>query len=144
MQLFEPQASIFEKEGKGHIVASFGTESGNVPYTVFMTKESFIQENTEVVEKYTRAIYKAQQWVNEQSAEEIAKVIEPYFEGTEFDIITSSVNRYKEQESYALDPLLDEKEWNNLQDIMDESGELPKRLDYETFVNTEIAKKVIE
>ena len=48
VQLFEPQASIFEKEGKGHIVASFGTESGNVPYTVFMTKESFIQENNEL------------------------------------------------------------------------------------------------
>ena len=43
VQLFEPTASIFEKEGKGHIVASFGTESGHVPYTTFMTKESYMK-----------------------------------------------------------------------------------------------------
>src|SRR3954447_11787860 len=61
VQLFEPQASMFEKEGRGYIVASFGTESGHVPYTTFMTKESYLNENEEIVEKFTRAIYKAQQ-----------------------------------------------------------------------------------
>ena len=76
VQLFEPQASMFEKEGKGYIVASFGTESGHVPYTTFMTKESYMKENKEMVEKFTRAIYKAQQWVNENSADETAKLIQ--------------------------------------------------------------------
>src|SRR5699024_11260282 len=28
VQLFEPTASVFEKEGKGHVLASFGEESG--------------------------------------------------------------------------------------------------------------------
>src|SRR5690606_35957939 len=87
VQLFEPTASIFEKEGKGYIVASFGTESGHVPYTSFMAKKSFINENQEVIEKLTRAIYKAQIWVEEQSASEIAKVIAPYFEDTDLSII---------------------------------------------------------
>ena len=40
VQLFEPTASIFEKEGKGYIVASFGNECGTVPYTTFMAKVS--------------------------------------------------------------------------------------------------------
>src|SRR5699024_5181091 len=35
VQLFEPTASTFELEGSGHIVASFGEESGTIPYTVF-------------------------------------------------------------------------------------------------------------
>src|SRR3954453_5959341 len=55
VQLFEPQASIFEKEGKGHIIASFGTESGHVPYTTFMAKTSFMNENKDTIEKFTRA-----------------------------------------------------------------------------------------
>ncbi len=80
VQLFEPQASIFEKEGKGHIVASFGTESGHVPYTTFMTKESYMKENKEIVEKFTRAIYKAQQWVESHSSAEIAEAIQPFFQ----------------------------------------------------------------
>src|SRR3954454_10512311 len=130
VQLFEPQASMFEKEGRGYIVASFGTESGHVPYTTFMTKESYLNENEEIVEKFTRAIYKAQQWVNENSSEETAKLIQKYFEDTDVELIETVVDRYKGQDSFASDPILDEEEWNNLQNIMDEAGELPKRIDY--------------
>jgi len=143
VQLFEPQASMFEKEGIGHIVASFGTESGHVPYTTFMTKESYMKENKEIVEKFTRAIYKAQQWVNENSPEDIAKVIQPYFEDTELDIIEMVIERYKNQHSFAENPILDEEEWNNLQEIMDEAGELPERMDYNKLVNTSIADKIM-
>jgi NitT/TauT family transport system substrate-binding protein len=141
VQLFEPTASIFEQEGKGHIVASFGTESGHVPYTTFMAKDSYMNENKETVEKFTKALYKAQQWVKENSAADIAKVIEPYFEDTELSLIETVVDRYKSQGSFATDPILDEEEWNNLQNIMDEAGELPQSVDHETLVNTSIAEK---
>lgn len=144
VQLFEPQASMMEKEGRGYIVASFGEESGHVPYTTFMAKESYIKENKETIEKFTRAIYKAQKWVEENSAEEVAKVIQPHFEDTDLEIIEMVVERYKGQGSYATNPILDEKEWNNLQDIMDEAGELPKRVDHGTLVNTEIAEGVMK
>jgi NitT/TauT family transport system substrate-binding protein len=141
VQLFEPTASIFEQEGKGHIVASFGTESGHVPYTTFMSKDSYMKENKETVEKFTKALYKAQAWVEENSAADIAKVIEPYFEDTELSLIETVVDRYKSQGSFATDPILDEEEWNNLQNIMDEAGELPQSVDHETLVNTSIAEK---
>ncbi|MDR4935841.1 ABC transporter substrate-binding protein [Rossellomorea marisflavi] len=141
VQLFEPTASIFEKEGKGHIVASFGTESGHVPYTTFMAKESYMKKNDETVDKFTRALYKAQQWVDQASAKEIADVIAPYFEDTDPGIMETVVDRYKSQGSFATDPVLDEEEWENLQNIMDEAGELPVRIDHDTLVNTSIAEK---
>ncbi len=144
VQLFEPTASVFEKEGKGYIVASFGTESGHIPYTTFMTKESYIKENKETVEKFTRAIYKAQQWVEDNSAKETADVIKGYFDNTDLEIIEMVVERYKSQGSYATDPILDNEEWDNLQNIMDEAGELPKRIDYKELVNTEIAEGVMK
>ena len=144
VQLFEPTASIFEKEGKGHIVASFGKESGHVPYTTFMAKKSYIKEHKDTIEKFTKAIYKAQQWVKDHSAAEIAKAVEPYFPDTDLDIMTTVVERYKNQGSFATDPILDEEEWNNLQNIMKEAGELPQEVAHKTLVNTEIAEKVIE
>lgn len=144
VQLFEPTASLFEKEGKGYIVASFGTESGHVPYTTFMSKQSFMKENPETIEKFTRAIYKAQQWVESHSAKEIAEAIQPYFDDTELDLIEIVVDRYKSQGSFATDPILDEDEWNNLQAIMDEAGELPKEISHKTLVNTEVAGKVMK
>lgn len=143
VQLFEPTASIFEKEGKGHIVASFGKESGLVPYTSYMAKKSYMKENAETIEKFTRALYKAQKWVEEHSAKEIAESIQPHFEDTPIDIIETVVDRYKSQGSYAADPILDEKEWNNLQDIMAEAGELPKRIEYTDLVDTKAANKAI-
>src|SRR5699024_8109074 len=63
VQLFEPTASTFEKEGKGNIVASFGEEAGDIPYTVFMTKESMINDDPDTVTSFTKAVYKAMKWV---------------------------------------------------------------------------------
>ncbi|OEH54061.1 hypothetical protein AQ616_09760 [Oceanobacillus sp. E9] len=143
VQLFEPTASVFEAEGQGHIVASFGEESGVVPYTVFMTKQSFMEEEDDAIEAFTRAIYKAQQWVDEHSAEEIADVVAPYFEETDIEMLASSIDRYKSQGSFATDPILDEKEWNNLQEIMEKSGELPENIPYEDLVNTDYAERVM-
>ncbi|HLQ98069.1 MAG TPA: ABC transporter substrate-binding protein [Candidatus Dormibacteraeota bacterium] len=143
VQLFEPTASIMEKEGQGHVVASFGEESGKVPYTVFMTKQSFLTDKEDVAIKFTKAVYKAQQWVQDNSSEEIAKVLQPYFDDTDLDMLTASLERYKNQDSFATDPILDEEEWDNLKNIMDEAGELPADVPYEDLVNTEIAEKVI-
>ena len=142
VQLFEPTASVFEKEGKGYIVASFGTESGHLPYTVYMAKESYLKEDKETVEKFTRALKKAQDWVQENDAAEIAEVIQPYFEDTNLETMETVINRYKEQGSFATDPILDEEEWNNLQNIMDEAGELPTRISHVELVNTDFAEEV--
>lgn len=144
VQLFEPQASLFEKEGKGHIVASFGTESGHVPYTTFMAKQSFMKENAETIEKFTRAVYKAQQWVDSHSAKGTAEAIQEYFKDTDLSLIETVVDRYKSQGTYATDPILDEEEWNNLQAIMEEAGELPKQISHDTLVDTDVAGKVMK
>ena len=133
---------MFEKEGKGYIVASFGTESGHLPYTSYMAKESFLKDDKETVEKFTRALKKAQDWVQETDAAEIAKVIQPFFEDIDVETMATVLDRYKEQGSFATDPILDEEEWNNLQDIMDEAGELPARVKYDDLVNTNFAEKV--
>lgn len=140
VQLFEPQATIFEKEGLGHIIASFGTESGRIPYTAFMAKESYIAKNEDVIQKFTDAVYEAQQWVYEQPADVVARSIAPYFDDTEIDVIISVVDRYKAQESFAKNPLLDEEEWVLLQDIIEEAGELHHRVDYAALVNTQYAE----
>src|SRR5699024_1797256 len=130
------------KEGKGHIVASFGEEAGDIPYTVFMTKESMIEDDPDTVISFTKAIYKAMKWVEESDADDIAEVVHPYFEDTDVSMLSASIERYKEQDSFATDPLLSEDAWDNLQDIMDEAGELPEDAPYDVLVNTDIANEV--
>ncbi|MFC0562058.1 ABC transporter substrate-binding protein [Halalkalibacter alkalisediminis] len=144
VQLFEPQASLFENEGIGHIVASFGTESGNVPYTVFMAKQSYIEKEEEKLIAFTRALTKAQLWVDEQPVDVVAEAIVDFFEDTDVELVAQVVDRYKSQGSYATSPLLQPEAWENLQLIMDEAGELPQQVDYTELVNTSIAESVLK
>ncbi|TYP72579.1 ABC transporter substrate-binding protein [Paenibacillus methanolicus] len=144
VQLFEPQASIFEKEGKGHVVASFGVESGKLPYTVFMTKSSFIKKNKDTVQKFASAVYKAQQWVDAHSPEEIADAVLPFFKDTDREIAISVIERYKSQGSYATDPIVDEAEWNNLVDVMTSAGELQEKPAHKDLVDNSFAENAMK
>lgn len=144
VQLFEPQASIFEKEGIGHVIASFGTESGKIPYTVFMAKNSYINANKDVIQKFTNAIYKAQKWTYEQPASVVAASISPFFPDTDLELIATVVDRYKSQESYDRNPILDVAEWNLLQDIIEEAGELLQRVDHSVLVDTSFAEQAMK
>ncbi|WP_068775576.1 ABC transporter substrate-binding protein [Paenibacillus sp. FJAT-26967] len=141
VQLFEPQASVFEKEGRGRVLASFGVESGKLPYTVFMAKQSFIKQNPNAVQKFTNAVQRAQSWVDQKSVNEIASAVLPYFEDTDIEIVRSVVKRYKEQGSFATDPVIDEQEWNNLQDIMTQAGELKQKAQWSKLVDNTFAEK---
>ncbi|WP_165997290.1 ABC transporter substrate-binding protein [Bacillus sp. Cs-700] len=141
VQLFEPTASVFEEQGVGYIVASFGKESGKIPYTSYMAKDSYLTKNADVAERFTAALYEAQLWVDTHSSEEIAKSIEPFFQDTDLELITTVVDRYKSQHSFATNPTLDQEEWDNLQNIMDEAGELPKRVDYNKLVDNSYAEE---
>ncbi|WP_088103900.1 ABC transporter substrate-binding protein [Halalkalibacter urbisdiaboli] len=143
VQLFEPQATQFENEGIGHVVASFGTESGKVPYTGFMAKQSTIKKDKDVLERFTKALYKGQQWVQEQPDDVVAEAIVGHFEDTPVELVTQVVDRYKSQGSYATTPLLSPEAWENLQMIMEESGDLPEYVDYEELVDTSIAESVM-
>ncbi|OPH47183.1 hypothetical protein BC351_11810 [Paenibacillus ferrarius] len=141
VQLFEPQASIVEKEGKGFVVASFGVESGHLPYTVFMTKQSFLKANAETTQKFTNAIQRAQLWVAAKSVDEITTAVLPFFKDIDAGIVKSVVQRYKDQGSFATDGIVDEQEWNNLLDVMTSAGELKEKVAWKTLVNNTFAEK---
>ncbi|MNN09446.1 hypothetical protein D3C81_1223270 [compost metagenome] len=133
-----------EREGKGHVIASFGTESGRLPYTVFMTKQSYIKDHADIVQKFTNAIYRGQQWVQTHSPEETAKVITPFFKDTDQDILVSAVKRYLEQGTYAESPVLENSAWSNLLDVMDSAGELKSRVEPDKVVDNSFAKSAIQ
>jgi NitT/TauT family transport system substrate-binding protein len=141
VQLFEPQASVFEKEGKGSVIASFGIESGHLPYTVFMAKKSYMGKNSSTIQKFTNAVQKAQNWVQAKSVNEIADAVLPYFPDTDIAIVRNVVKRYKDQGSYATNPIIDEQEWQNLQEVMSSAGELKQKVDWKKLVDNSYAEK---
>ncbi len=141
---FEPFAASLEKEGKGTVVASLGVESGNVPYTAYSAKESYIAEHGEIIQKFTNALQKGMDFVSSHSPAEIAKVIQPQFAETELDVLTTIVERYHKQGTWNDNLVFEEASFKLLQDVLESGGELTKRVPYEELVNTEFAKKACE
>lgn len=143
-QLFEPLASKIEEEGKGYIVTSFGKESGHLPYTCYLAKKDWLQENPDTAQKFVRAIYKGQIWVNHHSPEEIASSIQSYFPDTDRSTLIRVIQRYKDQDSFAENPLIDPDEYQHFLDIMSQAGELPKNVPYEEMIDHRVSQKIVE
>lgn len=138
---FEPYATALEKEGSGYVVASLGTESGYVPYTAYSAKKSYLEENPEVIQAFTNAIQKGLDYVNSHSAAEIAQTIHPQFEETDLDSLETIIKRYQEQDTWKENTIFEESSFDLLQNILEDSGELPQRVPYSDLVTTEYSKK---
>ncbi len=141
--LFEPTASMTEAQGKGYIVASVGEAAGEIPYTAYFAKKSYIDSNPKIVQGFTNAVYKGETWVKEHTAKEIAEKIQSFFPDTDLDILTESIQSYKDIDAWNETPVLEEEAFDRLQTVMQEAGELSKKAPYEIIVNNEFAKKTI-
>ena len=142
--LFEPTASMTQDAGKGYIVASVGEAAGEVPYTAYCAKKSYIAQNSDIIEGFTKAIYKGEQYVKEHTAQEIAEKIQNYFPDTTLESLTKSVQTYKDIEAWKENPILKEEAFDKLQEIMTMAGELTQKVPYEKIVNNSYAEKVIK
>lgn len=139
VQLFEPAASELEQEGEGYVVASFGEAGGNIPYTVYMARLNYLENNPDIIQGFTDAIGRAQLWVDEHSAEEIAEVVSSYFPDTEEKIIIKVIERYKDQNTWKVNPMIKKEDFNRYQEIMMMAEELKQKVDYEILVDENFA-----
>ena len=137
---FEPHATGVEKDGSGAVIASLGVDSGYVPYTCFSALESYMNEHPDVIQSFVKGIQKGLDYVNSHSSEEIAKIIQPQFEETDFDTLKTIVERYHSQDTWKKDTVFTEEAFELLQNILEEAGVLEKRVDYDDLVTTRFSK----
>lgn len=137
---FEPSATALEKEGAGYVVASLGVDSGYVPYTSYSAKTSYINENPEIIQKFTNALQKGLDYVQTHSPEEIAAVIAPQFPENDLETITTIVSRYHQQDTWKSNLIFEKESFELLLDILETAEELEQRLNYEDLVITKFAE----
>ena len=138
---FEPAASLLEKEGAGYIVAAVGSATKEIPYTAYFAKKSYIEENSDIIQKFTNAIYKGQLWVNEHSAEEIAEATITSFPDSDKELLAKAIANYKEIDVWNTTPVMSEESFNLLQEVIVEAGELENIAPYDMLVNNTFAEK---
>lgn len=142
--LFEPTASMTQLAGKGYVVASVGEASGEIPYTAYFAKKSYIEENSDTIQKFTDAVYQGQKWVEEHSSKEIAEEVKGFFPDTDVEMLETAIQSYKDIDAWNETPVLTEESFERLEEVMKEAGELDEKVPYDKIVNNTYAENAIK
>jgi len=134
VNLFEPNALKLEQETLGYVVESIGKLSGEMPYTAFYARKSFIEENEDAIKKFTKAINKGLKFVKESDNKTIAEVILDQFPDTSLNDLTQLVKRYKDSDSWLETTFISEKLLQNLEDIMIDNSLLEAYVPYQDLI----------
>lgn len=137
---FEPTASQIEATKKGYIVSSIGKDSGIVPYTCFSSVKSYFENNKDKLKKFTTAIKKGLDYINNNETNKIIEYLKPSFITSKDEEIISVINNYKKIEAWPNKLGFTQDNFNKLIDIVKEAGELDKdtKIPYDKIVTNEM------
>ncbi|NLO21792.1 MAG: ABC transporter substrate-binding protein [Syntrophomonadaceae bacterium] len=141
--LGEPGVTWLMKAGVGYPQASLGTYSDFIADTVFMVRKSVLSNNSEMVQKFSNAIYQAQQWMDSHSPDETAQVIAPCLPWIEAHDLAEAVGRYQVQNTWRVTTVMDEGSFDLLQEIMVGSGRLESKIESSLLINNYFARKAV-
>lgn len=137
---FEPSASALVNEGYGYIVGSIGEMGGNVPYTAYNAKKSYIKNNPDVISGFTKATQKGLDYVHNNSAEDVANVITSYFPDVSYNDLVNSIKKYSNIDAWYDTTSISEKDFNHIQEIIKNDGELKKSAPFNKLVDNSFSK----
>ena len=132
--LFEPNATSVEKQGLGYVVGYVGSFGGEVPYTAYNAKKSYIEKNKDIIDGFTKAVNKGLKYVKETDSSVVAKDIYEYFPELSLNDLTAIIERYKTNDAWASSSEITKKDFDHLQEIIISAGELNKKAPFEKLI----------
>ncbi|KMT22687.1 ABC transporter substrate-binding protein [Clostridium cylindrosporum] len=143
---FEPTGSLLEKEKVGTTVASIGKDAGDIAYTSFFTTNEYIKSNKDTIQGFTNAIYKGQLWVEKTPSKDVAKSIIDFFPGSDIEVLSKIIDRYKEINAFSKTPNVSSDGLNNLMNIIEGYNKdlIKKRPPIEKISTNEFANKTVK
>lgn len=132
--LFEPNALSVEKQGLGYVVGYVGTWGGEVPYTAYNAKKSYVKNNPEIIKGFTKAVNKGLEYVKNTDSSVVAKDIYEFFPELSLNDLTTIIERYKTNDAWADSTEITKEDFDHLQEIMQASGELEKKAPYNKLI----------
>ena len=134
VSLFEPNATHVEQNGYGYIVASLGELGGVIPYTSYSAKASFIENNKDLIKKFTRAIQKGLDFVHNNDSKTIAKIIQPEFPDTKEEDLVIAIEQYKKTDTWPKTTNFSKESFDHMQDIMINAEQLSNKVNYNDLI----------
>ena len=134
VNLFEPTALKLEKEGYGYVLQSIGLLSGEMPYTTFYARKSYIENNKEIIKSFTKAINKGLEFVKNNDEMKIAKSIYKQFPDLSLNDLSTIVKRYKDADSFLDSSYIEEKLLINLENLLIDNNLLKDYVPYNDLI----------
>lgn len=140
--LFEPTATNLEKEGNGYVLDAVGEFSGYLPYTVFATKQSFLDDKSEQAEKFLNAVYRGYQYIATQSSLKAAEALAPSFSGMSTEELQIAVEQYLSIDAWCSSPVMTEQSFQKMMEIINSTSDTQYSATYSELVDNTIASKI--
>ncbi len=134
VNLFEPNATMLEKNSQGFTLIPIGKYSGEMPYTTFYAKKSYIKDNPNIIKNYVAAIDDGLNYVSNHSASEIAKVISKQFPDTSINDLTKMIQHYKDADSWLDNSHVNKKSFENLEEVLLKNNLIDSYVPYNKLV----------
>ena len=138
VNLFEPNATALVKQGYGSVAASVGMLSGEVPYTAFYARKSYVIDNKDIIKKFTNAINKGIKYALDNDADVVAKDIINQFPDTSTKDLAEMIKRYKDYDCWLDNPFISEGLFTNLEDFLIDFNLLDEYVPYKDLVNNSL------
>ena len=118
-------------------MASIGKYSGEVPYTAFNAKKSYIENNPDLIKRFRHAINKGLQYTNDNNSKDLASTIINLFPDTSIIDLETIIERYKSADSWLINSFISEKLFTNLEDMLIDNNLIDSYMSYQDLIINE-------
>ncbi|HEY7495390.1 MAG TPA: ABC transporter substrate-binding protein [Candidatus Tectomicrobia bacterium] len=140
----EPVVEHLVQHGTAFLCMAQAEACGHLAFTSYIAATSTLQTQPELIERFTRAVYRTQQWMTHHSAAEIAQAIQASFPDIPVDMLGASIERFQRLATWPADPVLRREGFANLVEVLRLAGYLTLSPSYDALVDTSIARRVMQ
>jgi NitT/TauT family transport system substrate-binding protein len=124
-----PFPQQLEADGVGHVVAQVGPMVGPCGFSSLVAMRDWLA--TDMAQAFTRAYIKTRQYMNEESAAEIAKAQSSYFPKIDLSVLEACIATYQQLGNWTPHIEITQKAYEATLDIYQYAGGLTERYIYE-------------
>jgi len=141
-QLFEPFASLMERDGTGHVWHAAASR-GPTSYTTFYSTASNIAEFAPEFRAMIRGLAATQSWFMAATPEEIARAIASFFPEMDPALLASCIARYRALGLWTETPHFPPESFNRLEAAMLSGGAISRAPGYANCVDDAITRDAL-
>lgn len=140
IHLPEPAASQLIADREAHLSVALGRVNGHITYSSFAATNAFLESRPNVVHRFVTGYSRALAWLADATPEQISEIVAPFFPAIRPELITASIGRYKEQQTWPATPHMGQRPYGGLQRILVTAGMVKEWQPYEKVVTEEFTE----